>query len=135
MLTHGLPTVDFQNFITTRDLFDIEAIAIDSLSLLIVLRVLLLRTLIMLLLVRLYLWEEVELLILPMVSSDHHPICLHTSLEELFAPSPFLFQDMWTHHEAFLPFVRDYWAALVPFGNRAITLITKLKRLKALFRD
>lgn len=65
------------------------------------------------------LWEEVDLLILPMVSSDHHPIRLRTSLGEPFTPRPFRFQDMWTMYEAFFPFVRDYWISPVPFGNPA----------------
>lgn len=81
------------------------------------------------------LWEEVELFILPMVSSGHHPIRLCTSLGEPFVPHPFRFQDIWIFHKAFFPFVRDCWAAPIPIGNSAFSLITKLRNLKARLRD
>lgn len=51
------------------------------------------------------LWVEVELLVLPMICSDHRSIRLRTSRGEPYAPRPFRFWNMWRKHAAFLPFV------------------------------
>lgn len=136
-MTHGLPSGEFQNFITTRDLFDIETVgnhftwSTHRATVLVAAHLdcaLANQTF-------LDLWAEVELLVLPMVCSDHHPIRLGTSTGDPFAPRPFCFQDMWTKHETFSKLVKDCWVAPIPFCNLVVSLITKLRRLKTRLHD
>lgn len=52
------------------------------------------------------LWRGVELLVLLMVCSDHHPLHLSVSTRDPFVPRPFRFQAMRVQHEAFIPLDR-----------------------------
>lgn len=109
ILTHSLPSEDFQRFIEQKDLFDLVAVgnkftwstrrtnnfvaaridrAITSQDFL-------------------GLWQDVELLVLPMHGSNHSPLRLRASVGNPNISRPFRFQDMWTQHEGFLFFVRD----------------------------
>lgn len=130
-LTHVTPSEEFKNFISQCNLFDIEgagnkftwatrrnggfiAARLD--------RGLASQFF-------LDLWDEVELLILPMQCSDHNPLHLPAVVNAPTSPQPFRFQDIWTLHENFFSTVKDCWLTPLPATNPTIHLITKLKRL------
>lgn len=75
-------------------------------------------------------WDEVELVTLPMLCSDHHPIRLRASNHTHIRPHPFRFQDMWTHHPDFIAFVRTCWVIPTHAANPALRLTVKMKHLK-----
>lgn len=79
-------------------------------------------------------WDNVELLILPMLCSDHHTIRLTVAKNEPNMPLPFRFQDMWTLHEGFFILVRECQRIPTPPLSPAERIIYQLKRLKAKFK-
>lgn len=131
-LIHATPSEDFKDFIAQRDLFDIEgtgnkytwatrrsnryiAARLD--------RSLASQNF-------LNLWTNVELLILPIICSDHSPLRLRLAAAVPNTPRAFRFQDMWTMHDSFQKVVRDYWTTPTSARNPTIRLIRKLKRLR-----
>lgn len=135
-LTHATPPEEFRDFISQCDLFDIEgtgnkytwatrrnnsfmAARLD--------RALANQGF-------LSLWDDVELLILPLHCSDHNPLHLRTSLNVPASPRPFRFQDMWTMHESFFDTVKQSWYIPILACTPTVRLITKLKRLRHILK-
>lgn len=136
MISHSLPVEEFQNFITQKDLIDIEAVGnkytwatrcINNFMAAHLDRALVSQDF-------MSLWDKVELVILPILCSDYHPIRLHASNHIHIGPHPFRFQDMWTHHPNFIDFVRSYWILLIHTTDLTLRLTAKLKRLKGHLR-
>lgn len=66
-----------------------------------------------------------------MLCSDHHLLRLHVVSSENFVHRSFHFQDIWTRHLDFLPFVQHDWFQPLTSTNPALRLIGKLKCLKS----
>lgn len=132
-ITHTAPSEDFNNFISQRDLFDVEgtgnkytwatrqngiymAARLD--------RALATQGF-------LNLWDEVELLILPMLCSDHSPLHLRVNNRVASSPRPFRFQNMWTQHDQFHSVVKENWYIPMQNMNPTLCLMLKLKRLRS----
>lgn len=135
-ITHATPSDEFKNFIAQRDLFDIEGTgnkftwatrrnsgymaahldrALASQGFL-------------------NLWDDVELLILPMLCSDHSPLRLQAARKITTSPRLLRFQNMWTLHEQFHAMVKDNWYIPLPASNPTLCLIAKLKCLRGKLR-
>lgn len=136
IIGHASSTMEFQNFISDKDLFDIEGVGNrftwatrrnDSYMAARLDRALASQDF-------LNHWDSVELLILPILCSDHSPIHLKTTVNRPSAPRPFCFQDMWTMHEDFMSLVRDCWNLPCPAPSPTLRLIFKLKWLRGKFK-
>ncbi|KAL8480422.1 hypothetical protein ACS0TY_027088 [Phlomoides rotata] len=59
------------------------------------------------------LWHATSAIVLPHISSNHHPILLklHASAGNLIRP--FRFQQIWTTHSSFIPMVFASWSQYV----------------------
>lgn len=132
MLTHGLPVEEFQHFITQNDLIDVEAVGNKYTWATRHRNTFMAARLDRALVTQNFLgnWDEVELVILPMLCSDHNPIRLRAANHVHSGPNPFRFQDMWTHHPDFIAFVRNNWNTPIHTANPATRVQAKLKWLK-----
>lgn len=132
MVTHGPPIEEFQNFITQNDLTDVEAVGNKYTWATRRNNIFMAARLDRALVNHNFLnnWDEVELVILPMLCSDHNRIRLRAANHVNNGPYPFRFQDMWTLHPKFTDFVRTCWVIPIHAANTALRLQAKLKCLK-----
>lgn len=74
------------------------------------------------------LWHVVRAHVLPRTCSDHSPLAVFCTLQELSGFHPFRFQNMWTLHASFLDFVRQSWSSPLPPSNPIVQVMGKLSR-------
>ncbi|KAL8529263.1 hypothetical protein ACS0TY_006623 [Phlomoides rotata] len=80
-------------------------------------------------------WHSTSAIVLPRISSDHHPILLrlHETLGHVIRP--FRFQHMWTTHSSLTHMVSTSWAQPTTASSPIHLVTQKLKRLKATLKN